>query len=91
MLTGSAFKNLFIATLVVFAGSEATRALEGKPPNIIMFCMDDLNDWVGPLGDEQAVTPNLDRLDGASGAGLQTDMARLSAQRGFVDAEYSWA
>ena len=27
-----------------------------------MFVVDDLNDWVTPLGDTQAVTPNLDRL-----------------------------
>ncbi len=31
-------------------------------PNIIMFVMDDLNDWISPLGYEQVKTPNLDRL-----------------------------
>ena len=31
-------------------------------PNVIMFVTDDLNDWVGPLGYEQAITPNLDQL-----------------------------
>jgi arylsulfatase A-like enzyme len=31
-------------------------------PNVIMFIMDDLNDWVTPLGYEQVKTPNLDRL-----------------------------
>ncbi len=31
-------------------------------PNIVMFVLDDLNDWVGPLGYRQAVTPNMDRL-----------------------------
>ena len=33
-----------------------------EQPNIIMFIMDDLNDWVTPLGYYQAKTPNLDRL-----------------------------
>jgi arylsulfatase A-like enzyme len=33
-----------------------------EPPNVIMFIMDDLNDWVTPLGYEQVKTPNLDRL-----------------------------
>lgn len=37
------------------AGTEDT-------PNVIMFIMDDLNDWVTPLGYKQVKTPNLDRL-----------------------------
>ena len=32
------------------------------PPNVIMVATDDLNDWVNPLGYNQAKTPNLDRL-----------------------------
>jgi len=31
-------------------------------PNVIMFIMDDLNDWVTPLGYDQVKTPNLERL-----------------------------
>src|SRR6056297_32554 len=31
-------------------------------PNVIMFATDDLNSWVNPLGYDQAITPNLDRL-----------------------------
>ena len=31
-------------------------------PNIIFFALDDLNDWINPLGYHQAITPNLDRL-----------------------------
>jgi len=34
----------------------------GIQPNVIFFAMDDLNDWVNPLGYSQAKTPNLDRL-----------------------------
>lgn len=31
-------------------------------PNVIMIAVDDMNAWLGPLGDQQAITPNLDRL-----------------------------
>src|SRR5205085_9469029 len=32
-------------------------------PNVLVIAIDDLNDWVGPLGGHpQAKTPNLDRL-----------------------------
>ncbi|MEM7809877.1 MAG: sulfatase [Planctomycetota bacterium] len=31
-------------------------------PNVVFFAVDDMCDWAGPLGYEQAVTPNLDRL-----------------------------
>ncbi len=34
----------------------------GGAPNVIFFVMDDLNDWVGPLGYDQVKTPNMDRL-----------------------------
>jgi arylsulfatase A-like enzyme len=34
----------------------------GNQPNVIFFAMDDLNDWVTPLGYNQAKTPNMDRL-----------------------------
>ena len=37
-------------------------SIYGDRPNIIMFMMDDLNDWVTPLGYDQVKTPNLDRL-----------------------------
>jgi len=37
-------------------------SIPGEQPNIIMFVMDDLNDWVTPLGYDQVKTPNLDRL-----------------------------
>ena len=33
-----------------------------KPPNIVMFVVDDMCDWIGPMGDTQAVTPHMDRL-----------------------------
>lgn len=37
-------------------------ALAAEKPNILFFAVDDMNDWIGPMGYEQAVTPNIDRL-----------------------------
>ncbi len=50
--------------LCIFCGSNLLVADTdaNSRPNVIMFVMDDLNDMVGPLGDKQAITPNLDRL-----------------------------
>lgn len=31
-------------------------------PNIVMICVDDLNDYIGAMGHPDAITPNLDRL-----------------------------
>ena len=31
-------------------------------PNIVMFVLDDMNDWVHSLGYRQAITPNMDRM-----------------------------
>jgi len=33
-----------------------------QQPNIIFFAVDDMNDFVNPLGHKQAITPNMDRL-----------------------------
>ena len=51
-----------ITLLLVFAASTAM-AEEPERPNVLMVCVDDLNDWVGCLGGHpQTRTPNLDRL-----------------------------
>ncbi len=42
--------------------SDTTFVSVANPPNVIFFVMDDLCDWAGPLGCQQAVTPNLDKL-----------------------------
>lgn len=45
----------FLFGFPVVSGSE--------PPNVLMISIDDLNDWVGCLGEnEQTSTPNIDRL-----------------------------
>ena len=45
-------------------GSEAGPSVfPGNPPNILFISVDDLNDWIEPLGGHpQARTPNLNRL-----------------------------
>ncbi len=43
------------------AGGEKSNK-SGKQPNVIFFATDDLNDWIAPLGYNQAKTPNMDRL-----------------------------
>ena len=40
----------------------ANAAQVPSQPNVLFFALDDLCDWVGPNGYEQAVTPNMDRL-----------------------------
>lgn len=41
-------------------------AAAAKPrPNVVFFALDDLSDWINPMGYEQAITPNMDRLAAA--------------------------
>jgi arylsulfatase A-like enzyme len=40
-------------------------ARAAERPNVVFFALDDLNDWIAPLGYEQAITPNMDRLAAA--------------------------
>ncbi|MCU0776661.1 MAG: sulfatase [Akkermansiaceae bacterium] len=44
-------------------------AVSAQPPNVLMFAVDDMCDWIGPMRHAQAVTPNMDRL-AASGLTL---------------------
>ena len=37
-------------------------AAESEKPNVIFISVDDWNDWVGAFGENQAITPNLDKL-----------------------------
>lgn len=36
--------------------------LSAQQPNVIFFAVDDMNDWISPMGSNMAQTPNLDRL-----------------------------
>lgn len=50
--------SIFSLIMIIAGVSTAT----AKQPNVLFFALDDLCDWVGPLGYEQAVTPHMDRL-----------------------------
>ncbi|MEY5020416.1 MAG: Choline-sulfatase [Verrucomicrobiota bacterium] len=47
---------------ICFVLSAIGGASAAERPNIVMFVLDDLNDWISPLGYKQAITPNMDRL-----------------------------
>ncbi|GAB7220408.1 sulfatase [Vibrio comitans] len=46
-----------------FPNTAWLKTIQNSHTNVLMFAIDDLNDWIGPLGGHpQAKTPNLDRL-----------------------------
>jgi len=51
-------KNIFLFVLL----SLADVSFAGSRPNVVMIAVDDMCDWIGPLGSSMARTPNLDRL-----------------------------
>jgi hypothetical protein len=52
--------SVLVATVTATA---AATAAEAPRPNVLMICIDDLNDWVGFLkGHPEAVTPHMDAL-----------------------------
>lgn len=55
---------LGIAILLIFVGSACSRPTPTEQkPNVLFISLDDLNDWIEPLGGHpQALTPNLQRL-----------------------------
>lgn len=54
---------LLTITVVLAAVSVAVHAQTANRPDILFISIDDLNDWVGPLGGHpQAKTPNMDRM-----------------------------
>jgi len=73
MMSGKNIKAVWalpaVVMIAVFAFNVAAEAKPPKPdgnpagPNVLFISMDDLNDWVEPLGGHpQARTPNLSRL-----------------------------
>lgn len=54
--------NSVLFFLQTNAGEIDRKSKSANQPNVIFFAMDDLNDWVAPLGYNQAKTPNMDRL-----------------------------
>lgn len=62
-------KNISLKPLVALALSAlgltcSLQAQSANPnkPNILFIAVDDWNDWVGCMGNEQAITPHVDRL-----------------------------
>jgi len=55
---------IILATAVVLAATSLSGAAQTTArPDVLFISIDDLNDWVGPLGGHpQAKTPNMDRL-----------------------------
>ena len=51
---------LIVASILFLFAPDACG--DSRQPNVLFFALDDLNDWVGALGHEQAITPNMDRL-----------------------------
>ncbi|MCA9009538.1 MAG: sulfatase-like hydrolase/transferase [Planctomycetaceae bacterium] len=57
--------QFLFCSVFLIAGCLSMRvsAADAPRPNILLICMDDLNDWIGCMGGHpQTVTPNLDRL-----------------------------
>jgi choline-sulfatase len=58
--------RVLLALVALVTGTGGLRpplARAAEKPNVLFIAIDDLNDWVGPLGGHpQAKTPNLDRL-----------------------------
>jgi choline-sulfatase len=57
----------FLTALLTLSAQSAVRAQPtppaSNPPNVLFIAIDDLNDWVGPLGGHPLVqTPHMDRL-----------------------------
>jgi arylsulfatase A-like enzyme len=51
-----------VHTLLLLTMLPATLHADTTKPNVLFIAVDDLRDWVGYLGHDQARTPNLDRL-----------------------------
>ena len=54
--------KLKLLRVSVVVGGFVMGSLAADKPNILFFAVDDMSDWIGPMGYEQAITPNIDRL-----------------------------
>jgi hypothetical protein len=57
--------SCILVTLLSWLAIPAESDPESGPlhrPNVVMFAVDDMCDWIGPMGYSQAVTPNMARL-----------------------------
>jgi arylsulfatase A-like enzyme len=53
----------FFSSLLIFSCNPSI-SIDKEKPNIVFISIDDLNDWVGFLGHDKAITPNMDQLAG---------------------------
>ncbi|WP_309398133.1 sulfatase [Cerasicoccus maritimus] len=53
----------FVVLSLLLASASLVSAASPTAPNVLFMAVDDMNDWVGPLeDDEAALTPNMDKL-----------------------------
>lgn len=57
-------RNLLMAILILgILVSCKEKEIKLERPNVLMICVDDLNDWIGVMGGHpNAITPNMDKL-----------------------------
>ncbi|NQU51628.1 MAG: sulfatase-like hydrolase/transferase, partial [Bacteroidetes bacterium] len=54
---------LFFVLLTLIVHNSSAEEINNQPPNVLMICVDDLNDWLGCMnGHPNAITPNMDKL-----------------------------
>lgn len=61
-MSPSPFYPFAFGVLLMVSGLTAPAVAVQDRPNVIFFAFDDLCDWISPMGYDQAITPNLDRL-----------------------------
>ncbi len=54
--------GITISSIQAQSESDGNQVNSHSQPNVIFFAVDDMNDWAGPLGYNQVITPNMDRL-----------------------------
>ena len=60
-MTVRTVKTKLLLIIFIIGVYKASYAQNKEQPNILMLCIDDMNDWVGFLGGHpQAKTPNMD-------------------------------
>ncbi|MBD1420869.1 sulfatase [Sphingobacterium chuzhouense] len=55
-------KYLIFACSLLFVLQTAAQSNRQEMPNILMIAVDDLNDFIGAMGNPDAITPNIDKL-----------------------------
>ena len=85
--------GIVLATvLTALPGSVLAQTDAGERPDVLFISIDDLNDWVGPLGgNTQVKTPNMDRLaergmvfTNARSAGVLCNPSRTAMMTGLL-------